>query len=134
MVATLRQQANTRGVRCKSSLQKKEVTWDSALRIKGQLSDAIAIQDFLAAARLRDELADLELSAVQQMELDCVHQLLTGDVDDQKNSLAKLRQLCPVSEQSQAAIAECLKDEQLAVRLCLTQHPRRSDRTCCPSG
>jgi hypothetical protein len=111
----LRGQASQRSCPRQASLQTSEEAWNSALQIKSQLSDAVAIQNFPAAARLRDELTALDLSAVQQMELDCVHQLETGDLVERKHSLAKLRQLCPVCERSQVMIAECLKEQELTV-------------------
>jgi hypothetical protein len=98
-----------------ASLQTSKQDWESALELKSQLSDAVAMQNFPAAARLRDQLSSLDLSAVQQMELDCVYQLQTGDLEDRKSSLAKLSQLCPVCESTQAMIADCLKERELTV-------------------
>jgi hypothetical protein len=107
-------QASQRFLR-QASLQTSEQAWNSALELKSQLSDAVAIQNFPAAARLRDALSTLELSAVQQIELDCVYQLQTGHLEDRKSSLNKLGQLCPVCERTQEMIAECLKEKELTV-------------------
>lgn len=62
------------------------------------------------------ELEAIELSALQQMELDCVYQLASGTQEEQLQSLAKLAQL-PICDATQATVASCLQDAALAVRL-----------------
>lgn len=61
--------------------------------------------------------ADLEainLSAVQLMELDCVHQLASGTAEEQILSLKKLAEL-PICDATQATVASCLHDTKLMV-------------------
>ena len=81
-----------------------------------QLADAIAIQNFESAARLRDELDGVKLSAMQLVELDCVHQLATGTEQEQRGSLKKLSQLA-VCDETQESIAKLLKNHDLSVRM-----------------
>jgi hypothetical protein len=95
--------------------QTAEDKWDHAIQLKVDLSDAIAIQNFSAAARLRDELESMKLSATQLVELDCVHVLQSGNQLKQRDSLTELAQL-PACEGTQKAIARCLQDQALAVR------------------
>jgi UvrB/uvrC motif len=85
------------------------------MELKVELSDAVALENFERAARCRDDLTALQLSARQQMELDCVHALRCGNDSQQHDSLRKLAQF-PACEGTQQAIAECLHNEKLAVR------------------
>jgi hypothetical protein len=80
------------------------------------------------------ELEAIGLSAVQQVELDCVQQLARGNDDERRQSIKQLAQL-PVCEATQQAVAACLKDEELTVRfvlLCLSPRPCKKIGTCMP--
>lgn len=64
------------------------------------------------------ELEAIGLSAVQQVELDCVQQLARGNHDEQRQSIKQLAQL-PACDATQQAVAACLKDDELTVRVFL---------------
>lgn len=112
-------------------LDSSATSWERALDIKKRTADAVALQNFEAAAQLRDEYNSLGLSVNQQIELDCVQQLKSSDQAEQRRALQTLSQLA-VDDSTQQAIAELLQDASLVVRCHGMLHAFRQDaQRCC---
>lgn len=103
-------------VRCDFSDNLMRVNkWQTGQSLQAQLEDAVSRQDFNLAAGLRDSLAALELSPMQQLELHHATQLRNGSYHEKLTSLRTLGQLCP-SDETLTLILGTLHDERLAVR------------------
>lgn len=92
----------------------REKKWEIGSTLQKQLKEAVFKEDFEAAARLRDEIKMLNMSPMQQLEMQQVAQLREGTYDEKLASLKTLGQLYP-TEETQALIVDCLHDERLTV-------------------
>lgn len=103
-------------VRCDFSDNLMRVNkWQTGQTLQTQLEEAVELQDFNRAAGLRDSLAALELSPMQQLELHHATQLKNGSYHEKLMSLRTLGQLCPTDD-TLALVMGALHDERLAVR------------------
>jgi hypothetical protein len=102
----------------------REKKWEIGTALQKQLKEAVSEEDYEAAARLRDEMKALNMSPMQQLEMQQVAQLRDGTYDEKLASLKTLGRLYPTDE-TQALIVDLLHDERLTVcaRLC---QPRQS--------
>jgi UvrB/uvrC motif len=85
-----------------------------AFDLKSEMEDAVAVENFSQAARLRDELS-AQFSPLTQMEVEHAYRLKSNySVSEKVKSLQALAELQPCF-QSQECIAKCLQNEHLVV-------------------
>jgi UvrB/uvrC motif len=85
-----------------------------AFDLKSDMEDAVAVENFRQAARLRDELS-AQFSPLTQMEVEHAYRLRSNySVSEKVKSLQALSELQPCF-QSQECIAKCLPNEHLVV-------------------